>query len=35
MYHYASGLKKPRVEQRKKITEGLHKLAKELLAIEL
>lgn len=35
MHHYASGLKKPRPEQRKKITEGLHKLAQEFLAIEL
>ncbi|MBT0811560.1 type II toxin-antitoxin system HicB family antitoxin [Litoribacter ruber] len=33
--HYASGLKKPRTAQRKKIEEGLHKLGKELLAIEL
>lgn len=35
IHHYASGLKKPRLEQRKKIEEGLHKLGKELLAIEL
>lgn len=35
MQHYASGLKKPGAKQRKKITEGLHKLAHELLAIEL
>lgn len=33
--HYASGLKKPRPAQRKKIEEGLHRLGKELLAIEL
>jgi predicted RNase H-like HicB family nuclease len=32
---YATGLKKPRLAQRKKIEEGLHKLGKELLAIEL
>jgi predicted RNase H-like HicB family nuclease len=32
---YATGLKKPRPAQRKKIEEGLHKLGKELLAIEL
>ena len=35
MYQYASGMKKPRKEQRKKIEEGLHKLGHELLAIEL
>lgn len=35
MQHYASGLKPPGAKQRKKITEGLHKLAEELLAIEL
>lgn len=35
MQHYASGLKKPRVAQIKKIEEGLHTLGKELLAIEL
>jgi len=35
MYQYATGLKKPREAQRRKITEGLHNLAKELLAIEL
>lgn len=35
IHHYASGLKKPRPAQRKKIQEGLHKLAEELKAIEL
>lgn len=35
MQHYATGLKKPRVAQVKKIEEGLHTLGKELLAIEL
>lgn len=35
LFHYASGLKKPREAQRKKIEEGLHKLAKELSAVEL
>lgn len=35
IHHYASGLKKPREAQRKKIEEGLHQLGKELLAIEL
>lgn len=33
--HYFSGAKKPRPRQREKIEAGLHKLAKELLAIEL
>jgi predicted RNase H-like HicB family nuclease len=31
--HYSSGLKKPRKEQREKIINGLHKLAKELLSV--
>jgi len=35
MYQYATGMKKPRAEQRKKIEAGLHKLGQELLAIEL
>ncbi len=33
--HYASGLKKPRPAQRKKIETSLHKLGEELLAVEL
>jgi len=33
--HYASGLKKPRLAQRKKIQDGLRNLAKELQSIEL
>jgi len=33
--HYASGLKKPRAAQAKKIENALHKLGGELLAIEL
>ncbi|HWV30431.1 MAG TPA: helix-turn-helix transcriptional regulator [Dyadobacter sp.] len=33
--HYASGLKKPRPAQAKKIENALHKLGGELLAIEL
>jgi predicted RNase H-like HicB family nuclease len=33
--HYASGLKKPRRTQAKKIESALHKLGTELLAIEL
>lgn len=35
IHHYATGLKKPRPSQRKKIENGLHKLGRELLAIEL
>lgn len=35
IHQYSTGLKKPRPAQRKKIEEGLHKLGKELLAIEL
>ena len=35
MHHYASGLKKPRAAQRKKIQEGLRKLAQELLNINI
>ena len=35
LFHYASGLKKPREAQRKKIEEAFHKLGKELLAVEL
>jgi len=31
--HYSSGLKKPRKEQREKIIAGLHKIAKDLLAV--
>jgi predicted RNase H-like HicB family nuclease len=34
-HHYASGLKKPRRAQAKKIESALHKLGSELLAIEL
>jgi len=33
--HYATGLKKPRAAQRQKIKEGLHKLGRELLSIDL
>lgn len=35
LQHYASGLKKPREPQKKKIEEGLHKLGNELLELEL
>jgi predicted RNase H-like HicB family nuclease len=34
-HHYASGLKKPRRAQAKKIESALHKLGSELLSIEL
>ena len=33
--HYATGIKKPRKAQAKKIEAALHKLGKELVAIEL
>ncbi len=33
--HYASGLKKPRPAQKKKIQNSLHELANELMAVEL
>jgi hypothetical protein len=35
LHHYASGLKKPRLAQRKKIETALHNLGKELLAVQL
>lgn len=35
LQHYASGLKKPRQFQLKRIESGLHKLAAELQALEL
>ena len=35
LQHYASGLKKPRPAQRKKIELSMHELGKELLAVEL
>jgi len=35
LWHYASGEKKPREAQKKRIEYGLHKLGKELLSIEL
>ena len=31
--HYANGLKKPRLEQRKRIITGLHKIGNELQAV--
>ena len=35
IHQYSTGLKKPRPAQRKKIENGIHEFAKELLAIEL
>ena len=35
LHHYATGLKKPRELQRKKIETALHKLGSELLSVEL
>jgi hypothetical protein len=31
--HYASGISKPRPKQAEKISQGLHKLAKEMMAV--
>ena len=35
LHHYSSGLKKPRLQRRKKIETALHRLGKELLAVQL
>ena len=35
LHHYASGLKKPRPKQRKKIETALHRIGNELLAVRL
>ena len=35
LWHYAAGLRKPRPLQRRRIEEGLHRLGKELLEIEI
>ena len=35
LHHYATGLKKPREAQRKKIETALHALGKELLTVKL
>ncbi|QYS85394.1 type II toxin-antitoxin system HicB family antitoxin [Flavobacterium oreochromis] len=35
LQHYSTGHRKPRLEQREKIENALHKLGKELLAVEL
>ena len=32
--HYANGIKKPRPEQRKRIVDGIHRIGRELMAIE-
>lgn len=31
--HYANGLKKPRLQQRERIVEGLHKIGREFLSV--
>ena len=35
LHHYSSGLKKPRLQQRKKIETALHHFGKELLSVKL
>jgi len=35
LHHYATGLKKPREPQRRKIEDALHKLGSELLSVHL
>ncbi|MDR0843803.1 MAG: hypothetical protein LBN71_01160 [Tannerella sp.] len=35
LHHYSTGLKKPRLAQRKKIENALHELGKELLEVKL
>lgn len=35
LQHYASGLKKPRKEQKSKIEDSLHNFGKELISLEL
>lgn len=32
--HYANGIKKPRMEQRRRIIEGIHKIGRELIAVK-
>ncbi|MBR0527241.1 MAG: CopG family transcriptional regulator [Prevotella sp.] len=32
--HYANGIKRPRPEQRQRIVDGIHKIGRELLAVE-
>ena len=35
LHHYSSGIKRPRIVQRKKIETALHSLGKELMAVAL
>ncbi len=35
LWHYASGLRKPRPTQRKRIEDGLHRLGAELLTLSV
>ena len=35
LWHYAAGVRLPRKEQRRRIVDGLHKLGKELLSVDL
>lgn len=35
LHHYATGLKKPREQQRKKIESALHRLGSELMSVHL
>ena len=35
LWHYAAGVRHPRQMQRKRIVNGLHKLGKELLSVDL
>jgi len=35
LWHYASGVRHPRQIQRKRIVNGLHKLGKELLSVDM
>ena len=35
IHQYSTGKKKPRIAQRQKITEALHRLGREMLAVEL
>jgi len=35
LWHYASGMRKPRPEQRKRIEDGLHRLGEELLSVNV
>ena len=32
--HYANGIKNPRTAQRRRIVEGLHRIGRELIAVE-